>query len=586
MRGSRGARVEAGRRLALAGAAAALFGAAQAQPAGGVAVQGGFSAVQVGNTFRVTTANGARGHSAIDWQAFSVPAGTVTQFVQPSADSLSINRVTGGAASLIDGTLSSNGRLVLVNPAGISIGAGAVVDTAGFTASTLRMADADAIAGRLRLGDGTSAGPLSVAGQVLARKGDVVLVAPDVQAAASALVQAPNGATLLAAGRQLEITGPGLEGIAFAVQAPQDRALNLGRLEGDAVGLFAGTLRHGGQAQALAVGLEGGRVVLKAASELVVDGSITAQRGDQGGLIELSGASLSLAPGRGLDPAISLKRLASTRADMLLTVTSVSIDAKLDLDGALSIDSASSIQVNAPVSAAGSVAMRTADGPIDVRANITATAISLQAGGGNGLSVTGATLKLDPAFGLPLGSLQLTASGIVNLSDVTLHAAAPVITPPVSGAPLSVQVSGRLALASDSGMSSLTVNGDMAIGEGAVLALRFAGAQHDQVTVGGRLGFPAAPTTLAIDTQPSDGTYTVISSATSGGGQPPDVSSNVRGASTRLGSLILTVMAPPAAPSMPPAFTWNQPLATQAPPIPASPSPAPPALAVQDEDCP
>ena len=34
--------------------------------------------------------------------------------------------------------------------AGIAVGAGAVVDTAGFTASTLRMSDADAIAGRLR----------------------------------------------------------------------------------------------------------------------------------------------------------------------------------------------------------------------------------------------------------------------------------------------------------------------------------------------------------------------------------------------------------------------------------------------------
>src|SRR5690606_21401535 len=94
------------------------------------------------------------GHSAINWQSFSVPRGSVTQFNQPNAASLSINRVVGPDPSAIFGTLSSNGRLVLVNPAGITVGAGAVVDTAGFTASTLRMSDADALAGRLLFGEG------------------------------------------------------------------------------------------------------------------------------------------------------------------------------------------------------------------------------------------------------------------------------------------------------------------------------------------------------------------------------------------------------------------------------------------------
>ena len=50
-----------------------------------------------------------------------------TQFVQPSATSIALNRVTGGLGpSQIYGTLTANGRVFLVNPDGILIGRGAV----------------------------------------------------------------------------------------------------------------------------------------------------------------------------------------------------------------------------------------------------------------------------------------------------------------------------------------------------------------------------------------------------------------------------------------------------------------------------
>jgi hypothetical protein len=88
------------------------------------------------------------------------------------------------------GSLSSNGRLVLVNPAGITVGANAVVDTAGFTASTVDALDADLIAGRqgalLRsraLDSATAtatAADVSVQGSIIARHGDVFLVGGNV----------------------------------------------------------------------------------------------------------------------------------------------------------------------------------------------------------------------------------------------------------------------------------------------------------------------------------------------------------------------------------------------------------------------
>jgi filamentous hemagglutinin family protein len=269
---------------------------AYANPQGGVATTGSYTTTTNGNQLTVTTTNGAgTSHSAINWQSFSIPAGSSTYFQQPSAASTSINRVVTNTPSLIFGTLGSNGNLVLINQSGITVGAGAVVDTAGFTASALRMSDADAVAGRMRFGDGTAAGNVSVQGSILARNGDVVLLAGAIDTGKDALIQAPNGSTLLAAGQQIEITGRGLEGISLQVQAPADSVVNLGTLKGDAVGIFASTLKHSGLIQANAVSTEGGKVVLKATDKLSIDGTVqVAALGQKGGSILASATHVKL----------------------------------------------------------------------------------------------------------------------------------------------------------------------------------------------------------------------------------------------------------------------------------------------------
>ena len=293
----------------LATAFALLPQAAQAQPSGAQAVAGQAALSQQGNRLLVTTQNapGAQ-HSAINWQSFNVPAGSTTWFEQPSAASTSINRVVAANPSAILGTLGSNGHIVLVNPSGIAVGAGAVVDTARFTASALRMTDADALAGRLRFdrsgatgpgsgpAQGTTQGTVQVQGQVLARSGDVLLLAPDVQVQAGALVQAPNGAVLLAAGHKVEVLAPGLNGLRFEIQAPTDQAVNLGQLQGNAVGMFASTLRHSGHIEVQATTGEGGQLILQAAERADVDGTARVQRLNRlGGLFQATAQTLQVA---------------------------------------------------------------------------------------------------------------------------------------------------------------------------------------------------------------------------------------------------------------------------------------------------
>lgn len=286
--------------LALSVAFCAAMHPAAANPTGAVVVHGqaALSNPQA-NTLLVTTQNGpGSNHSAINWQSFSIPAGNVTRFVQPNAGSTSINRVVTNTPSVLFGSLSSNGKLVLVNQSGIAVGAGAVVDTAGFTASTVGMSELDAIAGRLRFGGAglsDSLGALQVQGNIVARGGDVVLIAPSVELAKTALVESQGGAVILAAGQRVAVTGRGLEGISMEVQAPTDTAVNLGTLKGDAVGIFAGQLKHSGLIQAKQANLEGGRVVLRASGDAMIeaDGKILAT-GIQGGQVDVLGQRVAL----------------------------------------------------------------------------------------------------------------------------------------------------------------------------------------------------------------------------------------------------------------------------------------------------
>ncbi len=114
--------------------------AAQANPTGGQVVSGGATiATTAPNTL---TINQSTTTASINWQDFSIASGETTRFVVPTSTSATLNRVTGGNISTIYGTLSSNGRLYLINPHGIVIGASGTIDTGGFLATTLNFSDA------------------------------------------------------------------------------------------------------------------------------------------------------------------------------------------------------------------------------------------------------------------------------------------------------------------------------------------------------------------------------------------------------------------------------------------------------------
>jgi len=111
-------------------------------------VVGGSATVQGLGTANVTVSQ-STDKAIINWKTFNIGAGETTRFVQPSASSVALNRVTGRLGpSEIYGTLSANGRVFLVNPDGILVGPGAKIDTAGYLATTHDIKNEDFMAGR------------------------------------------------------------------------------------------------------------------------------------------------------------------------------------------------------------------------------------------------------------------------------------------------------------------------------------------------------------------------------------------------------------------------------------------------------
>ena len=260
--------------------------AAHANPVGSTVVHGTAQFARP-DTSTLNVTNSA--NAIINWQGFSIDSAEVTRFIQPSATSAVLNRVTGSDPSTILGQLLSNGRVFLVNPHGIVFGEGAVVDTAGLVASTLGIGDADFLAGRYRFNAGPDAGDITNRGSIEVGTDGVFLLAPSIEN--SGVIRTDGGDLVLAAGRTVTLTSLDLDGVQVEVQAPEDEVLNLGDLiaERGAVGAFAGSIRNSGTVEANAVTVDDdGTIRLVAQGDITLEeGSRVAAEGPSGGEVHI-----------------------------------------------------------------------------------------------------------------------------------------------------------------------------------------------------------------------------------------------------------------------------------------------------------
>ncbi|WPB57980.1 filamentous hemagglutinin N-terminal domain-containing protein [Xylophilus sp. GOD-11R] len=223
-------------------------------------------------------------NAIIDWASFSAAQQEVIRFIQQNAASSVLNRVTGQDPSQILGQLLSNGRVFLINPNGITFGAGSRVDTAGLVASTLGISNADFLAGRLQF-DKTGAGAsVQAAGLITVSPGGSVALLGDTVKNAG-LIRADDGAVLLAAGRSVTLTDVSNPAIAVVVSAPENEVLNVGDIlaaSGQAA-LIGAAIGQQGRISVDSAGLgNAGDIVLKATNRIEVSAAARLSADGQG----------------------------------------------------------------------------------------------------------------------------------------------------------------------------------------------------------------------------------------------------------------------------------------------------------------
>ena len=432
-------------------ATAVVVGPGQIQlPAGGQVVAGQAAISQAGS---VMTINQASNRAAIDWQSFNVGSQARVNFIQPSASSVTLNRVLDTQASQIYGRISANGQVFLTNPNGIYFSPSSTVDVGALVATTHSIANADFMAGGNTFVRNGATGAVINNGHLTAALGGyIALLAPEVRN--NGVIVAQAGTVALAAGEvftlQFDGTQPrlivtpsqiaSLVENAQAVLAPGGQII----LSAQAANRLQGGVVHNtGSLEATGLTSDGGSIILTASDSIIssgsikadaapgsagkggtisliadlanpasttrVDGSLSARGGDlggDGGFVETSGAGVNIADSAFVDTRAPLGKTGMWLLDPLnftigMDESGQSVSQSLATTDRI-ITATNKLNVNDKVSwSANTLMLQTTSGDVNINAVMTASgssSLDLEPGSGKvnvGLSGTGFTGRVD-----------------------------------------------------------------------------------------------------------------------------------------------------------------------------------------------
>lgn len=207
-------------------------------PSSAWVTSGSATSSQAGSTL---TINQGSQKAILNWQSFNIAPDSAVTFVQPGRDATALNRIHDASPSVIQGRLTANGQVYLINTNGILFDGGSQVNVGGLIASSLEVADTLFLDGITSQPDVTapefsgdaSAGAVRVAqgARLVAQtNGRLMLLGPTVQNAGR--MEAPDGQVVLAAGERAYLIpsqDPALRG--FLVEVGNGgTATNLGEL--------------------------------------------------------------------------------------------------------------------------------------------------------------------------------------------------------------------------------------------------------------------------------------------------------------------------------------------------------------------
>jgi filamentous haemagglutinin family N-terminal domain len=107
-------------------------------PTGGTVLVPGSASI-VNSAPNLLTINQSAARATINWNSFDIAQGNTVRFNQPSASAEALNYIGGANPSLIQGTLSANGKVYLVNANGIVFDRSAQVNVNTLIASSLNI---------------------------------------------------------------------------------------------------------------------------------------------------------------------------------------------------------------------------------------------------------------------------------------------------------------------------------------------------------------------------------------------------------------------------------------------------------------
>lgn len=205
---------------------------ADTTPTGGVEVFGDITINQAGTHTDITQLQNV---GLINWESFNHGRDATTEFHQPNASSWTFNRVTGkvdGARTIIEGSITANGNIGILDDNGILITETGSLDAAGVLLTTggienFAAAAATGIFEIINLDDNSveNQGTITVAEAGLA-----AFVAPTITN--SGTINAKMGDVVLASGKTvtLDLFGDGLVEVAVSGELEEGLIKNTGRI--------------------------------------------------------------------------------------------------------------------------------------------------------------------------------------------------------------------------------------------------------------------------------------------------------------------------------------------------------------------
>ena len=161
---------------------------------------------QISSSGLNTTVNQTTDTMVINWASYNLNRDERIQYIQPSANAISLNQILDHSASQINGRIDANGRVILVNSNGIFFGENAQINVGGLIASGLKISTTDFLNGDYLFQEQANGeGVVINRGLITASTGGEVILLGR-QVSNQGLISAQLGNVILASGKQATLT--------------------------------------------------------------------------------------------------------------------------------------------------------------------------------------------------------------------------------------------------------------------------------------------------------------------------------------------------------------------------------------------